>query len=161
MKPLNRLRITQLKILQKELAHHWLMVFLVFLSLVSYAVICHHFQHDRIPPLLEEQRMVIRSVFYVLAIIALPITNLIRHIQLRLNQTVPGKNSAKNRYGYTVLVSMVMMEGIGLLGFVMFMLGDGFNTLYIFLGLSTLGLFLYRPKPGEYASVVEALSHQK
>jgi hypothetical protein len=39
----------------------------------------------------------------------------------------------------------------------MFILGDSFNTLYIFSGLAFLGFFLQRPKPEEYQSIVEAL----
>lgn len=52
---------------------------------------------------------------------------------------------------------MSLAEGIGVLGFVMFMLGDDFNTLYIFTGLSALGLYLYRPKQDEYVRIIEAL----
>jgi len=42
----------------------------------------------------------------------------------------------------------------------MFMLGDGFNTLYIFTGLSALGLFLYQPKVSEYSEIIDAISAQ-
>ena len=68
---------------------------------------------------------------------------------------------AKNRYLVTVIVSMSLIESVGIFGFVMFILGDNFNTLYIFSGLSALGLFLYRPKVNEYANIVEALTAQK
>jgi hypothetical protein len=109
----------------------------------------------------EERRVVFRTSFYVIAIIAFPITNLIRHIQLRLNQTMPGNKSAKSRYLLTVIVSMLLVEGVGTLGIVMFMLGDDFNTLYIFLGLSALGVYLYRPKEDEYDRIVDALADRK
>jgi hypothetical protein len=109
-------------------------------------------------------------------------TNLIRHIQLRLNQTMPNSHSApeiddcmdaggrathgavseaKKRYLVTVIVSMSLIESVGIFGFVMFILGDNFNTLFIFSGLSALGMFLYRPKLDEYARIVEALTAQK
>ena len=106
----------------------------------------------------EEQRIVLRTVFYVLAIITLPLTNLIRHIQLRLNQTMPGPTPAKQRYLVTVLVSMAMVETIGIYGFVMFLLGDELNTLYILTLMSALGIYLYRPKVEEYESVLRALA---
>ena len=73
---------------------------------------------------------------------------------------MPGSSPAKNRYLLTVAVSMLMAESIGLLGFVLFMLGDDYNSLYIFSGLAVLGLVLYRPKQEEYESIVEALSRQ-
>jgi hypothetical protein len=85
-------------------------------------------------------------------------TNLLRHIQLRLNQTMPGAKSAKSRYLLTVIVSMSLVESIGVFGLVMFLLGDSFNTLYIFIGMSALGMYLYRPKWVEYESIVAALA---
>lgn len=127
-------------------------------TLLVYVIVCHQFGHDLQAPLPEERRVFIRTVFYALAILAFPVTNLIRHIQLRLNLTMPGNKSAKSRYLLTVIVSMLLIEGVGVLGFVMFMLGDDFNSLYIFTGLAVLGLYLYRPKQEEYASIVEALA---
>ena len=67
---------------------------------------------------------------------------------------------AKSRYLVTVIVSMALVEVVGVFGLVMFVLGDGFNTLYIFTGLSALGLFLYRPKVDEYSEIIDAISAQ-
>lgn len=140
-----------------DLTPHWLITGFMFLTLAAYVVISHVFGPELRQPLAEDQRVLIRTVFYGLAIAGLPITNLIRHIQLRLNQTMPGPKPAKSRYLLTVIVSAVLVESIGLMGFLMYILGDGFNTLYIFTGLAALGLLLYRPKPEEYESIVEAL----
>jgi hypothetical protein len=126
-----------------------------------YLFICYQFGHELQEPLPEERRVVFRTSFYIIAIIVFPITNLIRHIQLRLNQTMLGNKSAKSRYLLTVIVSMLLVEGVGTLGIVMFMLGDDFNTLYIFLGLSALGVYLYRPKEDEYDRIVDALADRK
>jgi hypothetical protein len=147
-----------LKIEKNGLFLHWLVVGLVLVTLMIYLSICHQFGHDLQEPLPEARRTTFRAVFYALAIVAFPITNLIRYIQLRLNQTMPGNKPAKSRYLLTVIVSMLLVEGVGVLGFVMFMLGDGFNTLYIFTGLSALGLYLYRPKQDEYIAIVDALA---
>jgi nitrate reductase NapE component len=147
-----------LKIEKNALLQHWIVVGMMLVTLVIYLFICYQFGHELQEPLPEERRVVFRTSFYVIAIIAFPITNLIRHIQLRLNQTMPGNKSAKSRYLLTVIVSMLLVESVGMLGFVMFMLGDDFNTLYIFLGLSALGLYLYRPKEDEYFQIVEALA---
>ena len=74
---------------------------------------------------------------------------------------MPTATPAKNRYFLTVLVSMALIESIGLYGLLLFYLGDGVNSLFIFSGLSALGLFLYRPKLAEYRSVVEALADKQ
>jgi len=55
---------------------------------------------------------------------------------------------------------MSLVEVVGIFGLVMFIFGDGFNTLYIFTGLSALGLFLYRPKADEYAEIIAAIAAQ-
>lgn len=74
---------------------------------------------------------------------------------------MPGNKPAKARYLLTIIVSMALVESIGVLGFAMFMLGDDFNSLNIFLGLSVLGLYLYRPKQAEYSRIVDALAKLK
>lgn len=143
---------------KNDLLPHWIIVGMMLVTLAVYVVICHQFGHELQEPIPETQRVFIRTLFYAIAIGTFPVTNLIRHIHLRLNQTMPGNKPAKSRYLLTVIVSMALIEGIGVLGFVMFMLGDDFNTLYIFTGLSALGLYLYRPKEEEYFQVVDALA---
>jgi hypothetical protein len=147
-----------LKTEKNDLLPHWIIAGLMLVSLLVYWVICYRFGHELQEPLPEDQRVLIRTIFYAIAIATFPLTNLIRHIQLRLNQTMPGNKPAKARYLLTVMVSMSLVESIGVLGFVMYMLGDDFNTLYIFLGLAVLGIYLYRPKVYEYGRILEALS---
>lgn len=153
--------------LKSDLILPWVIVGMMLVMLAAYVSICHVLGGQLQQPLPEDQRVLIRTVFYALAIMTFPLTNLIRHIQLRLNQTMPRPRAthdavatAKSRYLVTVIVSMSMIEVVGIFGLIMFVLGDGFNTLYIFTGLSALGLFLYRPKEDEYAEVVAAIAAQ-
>lgn len=147
--------------LNADLTLAWLVAGIMLAMLATYLVICHVLGSELQQPLPEAQRVLIRTVLYGIAIVSFPVTNLLRHIQLRLNQTMPGGNPAKSRYLVTVIVSLSLIESIGVFGFIMFILGDSFNTLYIFIGMSALGLFLYRPKPDEYASIIAALDKQK
>jgi hypothetical protein len=139
---------------------HWIVVGFMVTLLLAYLVFCHTLGKTMQQPLPDDQRIWLRTLLYGIAIIALPITNLIRHIQLRLNQTMPGNKSARSRYLLTVIVSMTMVESIGVFGVIMFLLGDGYNTLYIFTIVSALGMFLYRPKVDEYESIVAALAER-
>lgn len=130
----------------------------MLLTLTGFWLFC---QYSGLTPetvLAEEIRIKLRTGFYFVAIITFPLTNLIRHILLRLNQTMPGDTPATRRYLMTVIVSMVFVETIGLYGFCLYWLGDGKNTLTIFLGLSALGVYLYRPKEEEYQTIVDALT---
>ncbi|TRW92026.1 hypothetical protein EKO24_016055 [Candidatus Methylobacter oryzae] len=154
--------------LKSDLTLHWIIVGMMLMMLTTYVVICHTVGAQLQQPLPEAQRILIRTVLYAVAIVTFPLTNLIRHIQLRLNQTMPRPQTqsgpvalARSRYLTTVIVSMSLVEVVGILGLVMFILGDGFNTLYIFTGLSALGMFLYRPKTDEYLEIINAIAAQK
>lgn len=153
--------------LKSDLILPWVIVGMMLAMLAAYIIICHTVGERLQQPLPEAQRVLVRTILYVIAIVTFPLTNLIRHIQLRLNQTMPcspatqgAVATAKIRYLVTVIVSMSLVEVVGIFGLVMFMLGDGFNTLYIFTGLSALGLFLYQPKVSEYSEIIDAISAQ-
>ncbi len=159
--------------LKSDLVLPWFIVGMMGLMLAAYLIVCHSLGAQLQQPLPETQRVLLRTVFYVIAIVTFPLTNLIRYIQLRLNQTMPRsqaapdrtqdsyRRDAKRRYLVTIIVSLSLVEVIGAFGLVMFVLGDGFNTLYIFTGLSALGLFLYRPKLDEYVDIIDAIASQK
>lgn len=145
----------------KTLVLHWLVVGFMATLLVASLVFCNTKGHVFQQPLPEHDKIVLRTILYMVAILTLPLTNLIRHIQLRLNQTMPGNKSAKSRYLLTVLVSAIFSVSIGGYGVLMYLRGDGFNTLYIFTWVSALGLYLYRPKADEYQSIVSALAERE
>jgi len=144
--------------LKSDLVLSWLVTGLMLLVLLLIIGVCLVMGDQLQQQWPEEKRVLIRTLFYAGAIVIFPVTNLIRHIQLRLNETMTGDKPAKSRYLFTIIVSMTLIEGVGVLGLIMFLLGDGYNTLYIFIGLSVLGLFLYRPKPDEYARICESLT---
>lgn len=104
----------------------------------------------------EAQREFWRTIFYAAIIALFPLSNLVRFVLLRLNQTMPGDDASGTRYTTTVLIALAMVEPAGLFGVLMFAWGDGLNTLYIFAGLAALGFVIHRPKPGEYRSILEA-----
>ncbi|NOQ34536.1 MAG: hypothetical protein GQ569_01400 [Methylococcaceae bacterium] len=137
-----------------DFTHAWVALGLMGFMQLIYILLAHFMQEGVQQAAIDEgEREIIRGVFYVLAIVMFPMTNLIRHIKLRLNETMPSDKSLNQRYLLTVIVSQGLIASVGVFGFVMFMLGDGFNTLYIFSTLAFLGLFLHRPKYDEYQSL--------
>jgi Na+/phosphate symporter len=145
------------KQLKPDLTLHWVYTGMMVCMLIAFNIICYLFINTDIQiNLAEEQRIVIRTVFYVITIILFPLVNLLRHIMLRLNQTMPGDNPAKYRYLVTIIITMAVIEFIGIMGLVMYILGDGVNSLYIFSVLGALGIFLHRPRIKEYRQIVEA-----
>jgi len=53
------------------------------------------------------------------------------------------------KHATAVIVSLALSESIGIYGFVLFLLGDSFQTLYTFIGISALAMVFYRPKREE------------
>ncbi len=146
---------------KNDLNVHWLIVIGLCLAVTAYVFACHYFGPRMQIGLEEATRVLIRSVLYVIAIVTFPLASLLRYILLRLNQTMPGESPAKNRYLVTVVVTQSMMEAIAIFGLIMFVLGDDYNTLYIFSGMAVLGIFLHRPKMSEYGSVAEVLAERE
>jgi len=143
-----------------ELAQHWSILAIMLSLLISFNVLSHLSVVALAINLSIDQRVFIRTILYILAIILFPLVNLLRYILLRLNQTIPGEMPAARRYLITITLTQVLMEVIGSFGFVMFLLGDGYNTLYIFTLLGALGIFLHRPKQGEYQQISQALDNE-
>jgi hypothetical protein len=146
---------------QNSLSAHWTICAMMFVLLIGYNAICHVYGEQIRVPIDESQRVIIRTVLYTIAIILFPLTNLMRHILLRLNQTMPGPRSASQRYLLTIVITQSMIESIGLFGPVMFVLGDDFNTLYIFSILGILGIFLHKPSDSDYNDIIDALSSRR
>lgn len=143
---------------RNELTPHWLICAAMLMMLMIYNLICHQWGDDIRQPLDESHRILIRTILYVVAIALFPLTNLIRYILLRLNQTMPGQKTAEQRYLVTIIITQAMIEVVSLFGFVMFILGDDFNTLYIFTLLGVVGIYLHKPKQTEFQRIVAALS---
>ena len=145
---------------KSDLFLHWMIVGIMIAFLVAYNILCHIKGTEIQIGMDEEQRVFIRTLLYILAIFLFPLVKLLRYILLRLNQTMLGNYPAKNRYLVTITVTMTLIETVGAFGFIMFILGDKFNTLYIFSTLAALGIFLHAPKQEEYKQIIEALRLQ-
>lgn len=142
-----------------DLKMHWLIVTVMALSVTGYILICRYVGLKMQIAVDEPQRVLIRTILYAVGIVIFPVTSLLRHIMLRLNQTMPGDTPARSRYLVTVIITQAMIETVALFGLVMFVLGDDYNTLYIFSAMAFLGIFLHRPRMDEYLQIVSALLH--
>lgn len=58
------------------------------------------------------------------------------------------------KYTTAMIVSLALSESIGIYGLFLFFIGDSFQTLYIFTGISAVAMLFYRPKREE----IEALA---
>lgn len=150
--------MSEQNVLKSDLTLHWVVVSMMLIMIISYNVICLLLGDEIQIFIVEDQRILIRTILYIISIILFPLANLVRHIMLRLNHTMPGNRSAKSRYFITTLVTLMSIEIVGVFGLLMFVLGDDYNTLYIFSLLAVLGVFLHRPRMQEYRQIIEALA---
>lgn len=141
-----------------SLLPHRLICGLMLLLIVGYNLAAQLFLTQIRVEIDVSQRDLLRSIFYVLVIIAFPLITLTRHILLRLNQTMPGPKTAAQRYLLTILITQCMMAGVVEFGAIMTVLGDELNTLYIYSVLGVLGIFLHRPRLAELESISRALA---
>lgn len=54
------------------------------------------------------------------------------------------------RYSISILVCMGLSEGIALLGFILCLLGDDKQIVYLFVAISGIAMMILRPKPKEF-----------
>lgn len=137
---------------------HYLLCGFYLFSIVAYVLFCHLAGDRWRWPLDEPTRIMVRTILYGVSIVLFPLTNLLRAILLRLNQTMPGPRSAAERYFTTITVTQTLLHHVAMFGLLMFWLGDDFNTLYIFSVLGCLAIYLHRPRDSEYTAIVSALS---
>ena len=154
-----------LKFTAQPLFSLWMLTGLGVALLCALPFLTHLTGDYKPTPLPLEDLIVWRTVCYISVILLLPLTNLLRYVFLRLNQTMPALAPiididalAKQRYLCTVSVSLGVMMIIGSFGAIMYILGDSVNTLYILTLVAGLGVFLYRPKLDEYHAIVHALT---
>ena len=61
------------------------------------------------------------------------------------------------RYTTAVIISLALSECIGIYGLVLFLLGDEYQTLYIFIGAAAAAMFYFRPKREELVDLSMAM----
>jgi len=66
------------------------------------------------------------------------------------------QSEVMGKYTAAMLLSLAFCESIAIFGMVLYFLGDSLQTLYIFTGISALGMFHYRPKRQEIKNLVAA-----
>jgi hypothetical protein len=110
----------------------------------------------------------IRNILYCIAIFTLILTRFIRKLIIAGRPDGPGPKPLKSpslsnqpsplgKYVTAMFVSLALSEFIGIIGLVLFFLGDQFQVLYTFIAISAIAMFLYRPKREELEALPIAM----
>lgn len=147
--------------IEKGLLMLWIIWAAIFGSLFVYIFICHQFGAD-IRQNINQNSFVplLRNILYGVAIITLFLIHILRKLMIagkfggfQSASLKPGMQSNQPsflaRYTVTLIISLALSESIGIYGLLLFLLGEDFQTLYTFTGISALAMYFYRPKREE------------
>ncbi len=147
----------------------WIIWGAMVVSLLIYVFICY-LVGDGIRESIDADLNldVLRNILYGIGIFILFLAHFVRRFILTPRTGGPGSMSSNppplkeqsfvmGKYTIAMLLSLAFSESIGILGLVLFFLGDSFQTLYIFIGISALGMFHYRPRLEEIQKLAAAM----
>jgi hypothetical protein len=142
-------------------------------SLLVYVFLCHQFGEGIKPTGSHYLPLgLIRNILTVVSLVTLFLSHFIRKRMLEgrfggsgFGQFKTGAASSQPspfaHYMAVIIVSLALCESIGIYGLVLFLLGDSFRTLHVFIGISALAMYFYRPKRQEFETMALAMQTQE
>lgn len=134
----------------------------IFGALVVYVIVCHAVADEsfRIEISAGIPLDLVRNILFGASSIALLLAYFIRRRIVSVkqgNSTNRFSSSASPlnlaqflpKYTETIILSCALSETVGIFGLVLFLLGDSFQNLYLFIGVSAIALIYFRPKKEE------------
>lgn len=141
----------------------------MLVSLLIYVFICHQFgEKIKVPGNPDFPLELFKNILYGVAVLTLIIARFVRKImmssgfeggQAALFSPASSTNrpSYIARYTSAVVISLALSESIGIYGLVLFILGRDINSLYLFIAVSAVAMFYFRPKTEELETMAVAL----
>jgi hypothetical protein len=162
----------QSKAIDKGMRSLWFIWAAMFWSLLIYVFICHQpgigFKGGEGTALFVP---LLRKILFGVAAAELIMAYYLRRFMLKGRSSVAGAHIVRGsvtlnqppfvgHYCAAVIISLAFSESIGIYGFVLFMFGGEFTTLYIFMAVSALAMVFYRPKREELEKLAMAYNKQ-
>lgn len=164
---------TESELIEKGMRTLWLIWAAMLGSLCIYVFICHQFG-DKIRVNGGSNLTIgtLKNILYLVVIVTLLITYFLRKFMLSgqfgqsaskiHNLTFPANPAPfLPRYTTALILSQALSESIGIYGLVLFLLGDSYQTLYTFIGISALAMFYYRPKTEEIEKLAMTMKSEQ
>jgi hypothetical protein len=159
------MEITEKELIEKGLRILWIVWLAMFGSLLIYVFVCHQWGEYMRPTGHPDFPLgLLKNILYIVALVTIVLTHFIRKFMLAGrsggSEARPSKTGMSSgapsfvvRYTAALIASLALSESIGIYGLVLFLLGDNFQTLYIFISVSAAAMFFYRPKREELESL--------
>ena len=151
--------------LEKGLRILWIIWAFMLGSLLVYVFICHQVGEEiRGNTSPDFPIGLLKHIFYGVVIVTLFLVHFLRRFMLTgrfssseaklfKSASISNQPSLLAKYKIAVVISLALCESIGIYGLVLFFLGDDLQNLYIFITVSALSMFFYRPKMEELEGV--------
>ncbi len=155
------LRTEERESVRKSFLTIWIIWASMFGSLAIYVLICLMLG-DKIKSGVSPDVPVqlIKNILAVVSAAEIVIAYVIRRLMLTARKS-PGTSQVAGRYSAAVLISLAISESIGIYGFILFLLGEGFPMPYIFIAISATAMIFYRPKTDEFEQFSSYLNNEK
>jgi len=103
---------------------------------------------------------IIRIVFYCLTVLILILSkflkkvfiNSIKNKSIKIGTT---QNMILQKYVNAIIVILGLIQGIGMAGFILYIISSNKNDLYIFIIISTVALLLNHPRKEEVLNLIQ------
>jgi len=138
-------------------------------TLIIYLFICYQFGDQiRQPSGSQFPLATLRNILYGVAAVTLMLSHFLRRFMLTrrsgncrpTSMKFPSQSDISpilGKYATALIVSLALSESIGIYGLVLFLLGDNYQTLYIFAGISAIAMFFYRPQKEELEQLIRSM----
>ena len=159
--------------IEKGLLTLWIIWAAIMGSLLIYVFICHQFGDEIRRDMGQNFPLpLMRNILYGIAIITLFLSHFLKRFLLggtfgnTLSKSVKSGQDSNQppflaKYSTALIVALGLSESIAIYGFVLFLLGADFQTLYIFIGISALAIFVHRPKREEIETMAVAMQTEE
>lgn len=162
---------TEKEAVEKGMKTLWIIWLAITASLLIYLYIVYAFggeiRKDARLPMGEDLPLeLLRNIFYGVSVIVLFLGHFIRKWIIKNTsfsaQLYKDRKEFSNqpsymmKYTVAVVASLAMSESIAIFGLVLFLIGADYQTFYIFLAISALGMFYFRPKRAELDELARA-----
>jgi len=160
---------TEREAIEKGLRVLWIIWAAMLASLLIYVFICHQIGEEiRRTASPDFPTAQLKNILYVAVIGTLFLTYFLRKLILSSRfsnsdhklikpETDSNQPLFLAKYTKAMIVSLALSESIGIYGLVLFLIGDSFQTLYIFTGISAAAMIFYRPKKEDLETLTIAI----
>ncbi len=159
----------------EQLDRAWKIIMIIWgtlvFTLVVYLVVCKLVE-DQLKPMstglpLETMTIALFGVSIVMFIITHYVRKAMMKVSGRgsapkvvLNPSVQIQSPAAGKYLTAIIVAMALSESIGIYGLALFFLSKDSMTLYLFISMSAIAMFYYRPRKEELLQVALEMQQQ-